>query len=217
MEIEDVTVKFSEVRKAANEFNETGLGENRIKTIAVKKKDLFESFMAAVESTEEGDEEKIPEDITALYNEMSKQLNDGEKEECPVYEKGWNPENKDCKACLEDFPGEYGSCEKATKKKSTQPKKAKSKKEKRTPSVEKKLAGIIFREETSAWHIYNIIKEAGITGISPEKCFEKFTALVEKEITKSANPKGRVTTVIRGCRKRKIVSIGEDNLLRATV
>ena len=62
----------TEVRKEIGAMNKSGLLKEKIKAVGVNKKDLVESFLAAIESIPEDsdDAKKIPPTCIKLYNEI---------------------------------------------------------------------------------------------------------------------------------------------------
>jgi chemotaxis protein histidine kinase CheA len=74
-----------------------------------------EEEVESEEETEAEDEESEEEEV-----EESEEVEETEEEEvesdCPTFATGWNPKEKDCKACKKDTPEEYKTCKTLSKK-----------------------------------------------------------------------------------------------------
>lgn len=64
----------------------------------------------------------------------------------------------------------------------------------------------LYREGTSAFLIYEAVKEEGKEGMTPEECFKA----LKKKLTDSSNPEGRVKLVLRSMVKRGLATKKED-------
>jgi hypothetical protein len=155
MEIAELKVEMKELREMAKMLNESKLVKDTIRVNGVKKAAAIESFMKGVEAVSDKDEAKLDPRVATFYNSLTAQLEgivpeevpvaEEDKEECPVFKKGWDPENSDCQVCEKDFPDDYTECEKAVK---TKP--VKGPKEKKVPKWQQAILIVIKNPEITA-------------------------------------------------------------------
>ncbi len=155
-------LKFKELQGCAKELNEAELAPAIKVSVGVKGEDLLSSFMDAIEQIPDKQMKDIPKDVSIYYDAIPQEAFDDDadsggapetpedkevkevevaKEDevtssCPVFKKGWDDNEPDCKECKEDTNDEYEACKKAVKAKG-KTKKAKKDKAK----VSKKNAG----------------------------------------------------------------------------
>lgn len=113
-------VKFNELKKAIKAFNELEFVEEKIKIVGVKKEDLYEKFLTAIEDVVDDHEEELPEEVIEVYNVLA---GTGEEEE-ETEEKEEEEEEEEEKPKKE----KKKEAAKGKDKKETKPKKEKAKK-----------------------------------------------------------------------------------------
>jgi len=142
-------VDMKEVKAAAKELNTLKLATKKVKLVGLTNADFINDFLKTVETIPEEKEVEIPRGVANMYNKLVEQLKEPTKEEvkeeCPVFMKGWDVDNKDCQGCEEQYPDDYKKCKEACKVVEEKPKKKKATAKK--SSVEKTAWGHVVGKQ----------------------------------------------------------------------
>jgi hypothetical protein len=76
-----------------------------------------------------------------------------------------------------------------------------------------KTATASYRENTTAWHVQQIIVESGAKGISMNDALPLFEAQVKKLNLKTTNAKSRVNTIMRQCVQKGLAVVKDDKYI----
>jgi len=140
-ELKEYGIKFKDLKKVCNSLNDADITDIIPTKVGVKGVDMLQAFLEAVEATPKVSIDEIPDDVKEFYDALpQKVFDDADPDEednteevdldeednteeaasevesdCPTFGTGWNPKEKDCKACKKDTPDEYKECKTLTK------------------------------------------------------------------------------------------------------
>ncbi|MFW5721493.1 MAG: hypothetical protein ACOCWW_03845 [Bacteroidota bacterium] len=73
------SISFKDLKMVCKQLSKSGLIDEDLKVVGVKKDDLIQNFLEAVESVPEAKEEEIPDEVANMYNSIV-ELIEGEPE-----------------------------------------------------------------------------------------------------------------------------------------
>lgn len=157
--------------------------------------DLQATCIAALDAIDDAGWDELDETRTQAWsNEINTARLELKKKEAAAKKKA-----KDKKAPPKKAPAKMAATKEPTKAEvEAAKKKAKAKAAKDAPKKQV-ISKEPYRDGTTAWHVWDIIFEAGQKGISIKEAVPLFEARVKKHKLTTTNAKSRVNTIMRQC------------------